>query len=247
MRTSYQGANRDPTASFDQSLESGPLVRRQQAPEPVDPIIAPSTTSRFVLRDALGRGGMGVVYRAYDAELGLDVALKALNDLGSEGRSWLKAEFRSLAGIVHPNLVQLHELVVDDQRCFFTMELVRGLDLVEFFLTHSEHGGSRTPLAEWLQLARESARQLAHALASLHRAGKLHRDVKPSNVLVTDAGRVVLLDFGWSSRFQPPSIRRKGDRCSPERSLTCHPSKRSADASRPLRIGTASELRCSKP
>lgn len=196
MRTSYQGANRDSTAGFDHSLESGPLLRRHQAHDPGDPIVAPSTTSRFALRDALGRGGMGVVYRAYDAELGLDVALKALNDLGSEGRSWLKAEFRSLAGIVHPNLVQLHELVVDDQRCFFTMELVRGLDLVEFFLTHSEQGGSRTTLAEWLKLARESARQLAHALASLHRAGKLHRDVKPSNVLVTDSGRVVLLDFG---------------------------------------------------
>lgn len=196
MRTTQPRANRDSTATFGDPVESGPLARRVQVLASEDTEAVPSTTSRFVLREALGRGGMGVVYRAYDAELGLDVALKALNDLGSDGRSWLKAEFRSLAGIVHPNLVQLHELVMDDQRCFFTMELVRGLDLVEFFLTRSEHGGHATTHADWLHLARESARQLAHALASLHRAGKLHRDVKPSNVLVTDSGRVVLLDFG---------------------------------------------------
>lgn len=195
MRNTQHGANQEPTETFG-IVESGPVAKPSQsvlaepAPQP------PNTPSRFVLREALGHGGMGVVYRVYDSELGLDVALKALNDLGSESRSWLKAEFRSLAGIVHPNLVSLHELVMDDQRCFFTMELVRGLDLVEYFAKHSEQGSGGAAHANWLRVARESGRQLAHALSSLHRAGKLHRDVKPSNVLVTDAGRVVLLDFG---------------------------------------------------
>ncbi|HEX2877667.1 MAG TPA: protein kinase [Polyangiaceae bacterium] len=183
------------TATFGSLAESGPVAKRSQAVVGEAPPPEPNTPPRFVIREALGHGGMGVVYRAFDSELGLDVALKALNDLGSESRSWLKAEFRSLAGIVHPNLVQLHELVVDDQRCFFTMELVRGPDLVEYFSAHAERKeqGARD---QWERVTREAARQLAHALASLHRAGKLHRDVKPSNVLVTDSGRVVLLDFG---------------------------------------------------
>lgn len=179
------------------AVESGPIAKSSSPLADDDaPPPPPKTPARFVLRETLGRGGMGVVYRAYDSDLGLDVALKALSDLSTEGRTWLKAEFRSLAGIVHPNLVQLHELVVDDERCFFTMELVRGLDLIAYFAGHSAQHTPAATTESWLRIVRESGRQLAHALASLHRAGKLHRDVKPSNVLVTESGRVVLLDFG---------------------------------------------------
>lgn len=196
MNTSYVGAKRATRATLGSPTESGPYVKGSIALDPEPPSEPPPSTGRFVLRETLGQGGMGVVYRAYDSELGLDVALKALNDLGSESRGWLKAEFRSLADIVHPNLVQLHELVIDEQRCFFTMELVHGLDLVEYFAANAGRGETAPASERWLRLAREAARQLAHALASLHRAGKVHRDVKPSNVLVTDSGRVVLLDFG---------------------------------------------------
>lgn len=150
----------------------------------------PRTPPRFQIRGVLGRGGTGVVYRAYDDELDIEVALKALHGAGFGARSWLKAEFRSLANITHPNLVQLYELVVDEQRCFFTMELVQGRDFLAYARLASE-----SP-ARHIDLVREAAAQLGQAIAALHRAGKLHRDVKPSNVLVADDGRVVLLDFG---------------------------------------------------
>jgi eukaryotic-like serine/threonine-protein kinase len=133
---------------------------------------------------------MGAVYRVYDAELGLEVALKMLRGMSQHHRSWVKAEFRSLSSLVHPNLVQLYELVIDDTYAFFTMEQVRGLDFSHYVRQLSGATGSLT-----VRL-RAAGRQLAHALASCHAADKLHRDVKPSNVLVTDAGRVVLLDFG---------------------------------------------------
>ena len=148
---------------------------------------------RFRLLRELGRGGMGVVYLAYDRELGQEVALKLLHTLTVDGRARLKAEFRSLANIVHPNLIDLYDLVVDEQACFFTMEFVAGTNIVAYV---------RAPLAQldghaqlWSRFS-EAARQLALAINAIHGGAKLHRDVKPSNVLVTPAGRVVLLDFG---------------------------------------------------
>jgi eukaryotic-like serine/threonine-protein kinase len=176
------------------STATGSNVRRslpRRAPDS-EPPPKPELPARFALRDPLGRGGMGTVYRVHDTELGVDIALKSLHELGWESRTWLKAEFRSLVDLVHPNLVQLHELFIDDERCFFTMELVRGMDL----LGHIER---QDP-----QALRECGRQLALALAAVHRAGKLHRDVKPSNVLVTDSGRVVLLDFGLVEPISAP-------------------------------------------
>src|SRR5205814_9294437 len=94
-----------------------------------------------------------------------------------------KREFRSLAELLHPNLVRLYELVAVDQTWFFTMELIDGVPLLEF-----------ARVSEWN--LRDAFGQLAKGLAALHREGILHRDVKPSNVLVDRAGRAVLLDFG---------------------------------------------------
>jgi hypothetical protein len=135
----------------------------------------------------LGEGATGVVYRVRDEETGDEVALKALSRVTPEAVFHLKAEFRLLQDIRHRNLVRLYELFVDDAGCFFTMEMVDGL-----------------PLAQWvrpsatLDIERLLAvvRQLARGLGALHATGKLHRDVKPSNVMVDRTGRVVLLDFG---------------------------------------------------
>src|SRR5580765_8223217 len=86
---------------------------------------------RFEILGELGRGGMGVVYRARDRTAGHEVALKVLHGVSAAARLRLKSEFRALSDIVHPNLIVLHDLVIDDDACFFTMELIRGRDFSE--------------------------------------------------------------------------------------------------------------------
>jgi hypothetical protein len=174
-------------------------------------------TERFQLVRQLGSGGMGVVYEAYDRERKLRVALKTLKPMASaDFLRRFKNEFRSLAGLVHPNLVTLYELFAVGDQWFFTMELIDGISLLEFV----RPGGSVAevdttapvqrgvvspprPVAVVgagsrldLERLRSSLRQLAAGVAALHRGGKLHRDLKPSNVLVTAHGRVVVCDFG---------------------------------------------------
>lgn len=141
---------------------------------------------------------MGSVYRALDRERNHEVALKTMHGMGPEERIRLKREFRALAHIVHPNLVNLYELVADERWCFFTMELVFGVDFVEY-----TRGGGSAPTDQetFVERLRHAGTQLASALQALHLGGKLHRDVKPSNVLATETGRVVLLDFGLTAPF----------------------------------------------
>jgi hypothetical protein len=140
---------------------------------------------RFELGSRLGEGAVGVVFDAFDHERGVRVALKLLRAVQPELLLSFKTEFRAVHGLEHPNLVKLGELFEDAGQWFFTMELVRG----EHFLhqTYAE------------PLLRRSLLQLASGLAALHAARIVHRDVKPSNILVEPRGRVVLLDFGLAT------------------------------------------------
>ena len=97
-------------------------------------------TGRFTVERRLGQGGMGVVYLAHDRERGAAVALKTMTRLDAAGIASLKNEFRVLAGVTHPNLVALHELVCEGGQWFFTMEVVKGQD----FVTYSRFGGAQT-------------------------------------------------------------------------------------------------------
>jgi hypothetical protein len=146
---------------------------------------------------------MGTVYRALDEETGREVALKALREPGSTALYHLKGEFRSLRDIAHPNLVELHDLVVGDEQAFFTMELVDGVTFLEHVALGDQNGGADDRQAQLRRLEIAVA-QLNRGISTLHAAGKLHRDIKPPNILVTRAGRVVLLDFGlatsWTER-----------------------------------------------
>lgn len=150
------------------------------------------------MRSLIGQGATGYVYRARDLETGRDVALKTLRFQRPEELYRLKREFRALAGINHRNLVGLYELHVDAEQCFFSMELIEGVS----FLAHVRpEGDGATPAACDFRRLGQSLHQLALGLGALHAHGRLHRDVKPSNVLVDSAGRVVLLDFGLVSRL----------------------------------------------
>jgi len=92
----------------------------------------PVVGDRYELRGELGRGGMGRVYRALDRETSVEVALKVTLRPGADALERFKHEFRSRAGLVHPNLVRLRDLVVNDSSCFFTMELLEGNDLMSW-------------------------------------------------------------------------------------------------------------------
>jgi serine/threonine protein kinase len=184
------------------------------------PAALPTLAGYDLVRE-LGRGGMGVVYQAYDRKRRHRVALKTMQGVEPSAIYRFKAEFRTLTGLTHPNLVTLYELVAEGGLWFFTMELLQGVS----FLAHVRPAGpppdaqgftgletlrGRDPRAKATrpppgltppQVAhlRDGLRQLAAGMHALHQAGKLHRDIKPGNVLVTRQGRVVLLDFGLAA------------------------------------------------
>jgi eukaryotic-like serine/threonine-protein kinase len=172
---------------------------------------------RFERIRCLGEGGAGVVYEALDRERGTRVALKMLRHVTAESLTFLKREFRAMQDVHHPNLASLGELVYEGDECFFTMELVEGVDWLEYVQasrslvaelppTGSDRGSALTRAVSIAgsesqprfdeERLRDALRQLAEVLTALHGSGLVHRDVKPSNVRVTHDGRVVLLDFG---------------------------------------------------
>jgi tetratricopeptide (TPR) repeat protein len=142
---------------------------------------------RFEVLRRIGEGGMGVVYEAFDEQRQARVALKALSQSDARGIYQFKNEFRSLSQLHHPGIVRLHHLFVDHDTWFFTMDLIDG----ERFDRWVRPAGV---LDE--QRLRRGLRQLVEALAAIHAAGKLHRDVKSSNVLVSRDDRVIVLDLG---------------------------------------------------
>jgi serine/threonine protein kinase len=185
----------------------------------------PRRLGRYELVRRIGSGGMGVVYAALDRERGRRVALKTLRKLDASSLYRLKNEFRAAAGIMHPNLVSLHELVSEGDQWFITMEYVEGVRFSQHVRSdmeegreETEHGGAAdhvtqtdtlqpagAPSLDPLRL-QSALIQLVGGVQALHAAGKLHRDLKSSNVLVTRSGRVVILDFGLASDRSPTLV-----------------------------------------
>nr|WP_240807395.1 serine/threonine-protein kinase [Polyangium spumosum] len=154
---------------------------------------------RFVVHRRLGSGGFGVVYEALDLRYGSPVALKVLYQDNPDALYRFKNEFRVLADITHANLVMLHELLYDRDRWLLSMELVEGG--VHFLDSFRRDDGSAPSSGEGL--LRVMFLELVHGVRALHAANVLHADLKPSNVLVTPGGRVVLLDFGLAKELLP--------------------------------------------
>lgn len=159
--------------------------------------------------DVLGRGGMGVVYRARDRNRGVDVAVKTMQRVDPGAIYRFKQEFRTLLDVSHPNLITLYELISDGRSWFIVMELLDAVDFLEYVrrgarpkgqlalaARPSAPDGSKGLGTDQRIRLRKALRQLAEGLTTLHQAGKLHRDIKPSNVLVARQGRVVVMDFG---------------------------------------------------
>jgi serine/threonine protein kinase/TolB-like protein/Flp pilus assembly protein TadD len=157
------------------------------------------TLSHYRITAKLGEGGMGAVYRAEDTTLGRDVALKVLPTemaRDPERLARFEQEARTLAALDHPNIVHIYSVesspAKDGEVRFLTMQLVEGRRLSDLI----RPGGM--PLDRLFDLALP----LAEALAGAHEKGVIHRDLKPANVMVTEDGRVKVLDFGLAKLRQ---------------------------------------------
>jgi hypothetical protein len=149
----------------------------------------PARVGRFLIRGELGRGGGGVVYRAFDPDRQGEIALKVL--LAGEHASAANVErflreARATARIDHPHVVRVHDCGWVDGRPWLAMDLVEGPTLAQVMEQRA------VPLDEALRVGRD----LAAALSAAHAVGVVHRDVKPGNVLFTASGRPMLGDFG---------------------------------------------------
>ncbi|MEM7154072.1 MAG: tetratricopeptide repeat protein [Myxococcota bacterium] len=152
---------------------------------------APSRLDRYTILHELGRGGWGVVYAAYDTRLQRRVALKLLHErLTGERPDQLLHEAQAMARLSHRNVVAVHDVGEDDGQMFVVMDLVEGVSM------HQWLARKRPPWPAIVERFIEAGRGLQGA----HEAGLVHRDFKPSNVLMGDDGRVQVTDFGVAAR-----------------------------------------------
>jgi serine/threonine protein kinase len=163
---------------------------------------APDTlqVGRYKIEEPLGSGAMGAVYRAEDPELCRSLAIKVIRraDVSEAMRARFIREARALARVNHPNVVTVHDVGEHEQQTFIAMEFVRGKTLREWLCA------KKRPWPQVMQAYFAAGRGLAAA----HAAGLVHRDFKPTNVVVADDGRIVVVDFGLARRsdeFETPA------------------------------------------
>lgn len=158
-----------------------------------DPLVGRLVDGRYEVVQRIARGGMATVYLAVDRRLDRDVALKVMHPHLAEGRAGadfvarFRREARAAARLTHPGLVGVYDQGVDGDTSYLTMEYVDGVNLRR----HLSERGSLT-VGEALGVAE----QVLDALGAAHRAGLVHRDVKPENVLMATDGRIKVADFG---------------------------------------------------
>ncbi len=157
------------------------------------------TLSHYRIEEELGRGGMGVVYRAHDERLRRRVALKVLPEellSGPERRARILAEARAASALSHPVITTIYEVGEDGDQLFIVMELISGKTL------RAMTAGTRLETPALVRIAA----QVAEGLAAAHAQGVTHGDVKPENIMVQPDGRVKLLDFGIARQLAAETV-----------------------------------------
>jgi len=152
------------------------------------------TLGKYRILDALGRGGMAQVYRAYHPQLERYVAVKVLRADLVEQEEFLtrfRREARAVSGLRHANIVQVFDFDVQDDFYYMVMELLEG-DTLRARLSNYRSNGQRMPLPEVLRITTDVLNGLEYA----HGEGIIHRDIKPANIMLTKKGQAVLTDFG---------------------------------------------------
>ncbi|MCH9685957.1 MAG: serine/threonine-protein kinase [Deltaproteobacteria bacterium] len=192
----------DPTTP----LGTGRICDARQPPHPVEQAFvlgrvlegilgqgdASAKLGRYRLDQRLGRGAHGIVWQAHDPKTDRTVALKVLESAGPQAWPRLRDEARVMARLQHPGIASVFEIGREGDAVFVVMERVWG-----------------QTLRQWLSVPRSAAAvldvfgQAARALGAAHEAGVVHRDFKPSNVMVTDQGRAKILDFGVAVARRP--------------------------------------------
>ena len=146
--------------------------------------------NRYQIEDTLGKGGMAVVYKAHDLTLDRDVAIKVLRQkysIDPAFRDHFQQEAKAAANLSHPNIVTVHDFGFDSDRLFIIMEYVSGSDIKQL---QAKNG--HFDLAETLTLMEQACAGVGYA----HRAGLVHCDIKPQNLLVTPEQILKIVDFG---------------------------------------------------
>ncbi|MBL8976639.1 MAG: serine/threonine protein kinase, partial [Myxococcales bacterium] len=185
-----------------ESLGATTLAVTGAAPRARDGEVPPQI-GRYTVLKAIGAGGMGVVYAAYDTDLDRKIAIKLLHDHtgaggpDTVGHSRLLREAQAMAKISHPNVLQVYEVGTHAGQVFLALEFIEGSTLEDWLLA-APHDW-RAIVAIFLQAGR--------GLQAAHEAGVVHRDFKPENVLVDRSGRARVMDFGLARASGAPGPR----------------------------------------
>ncbi len=156
-----------------------------------EPVVGQLFASRYEIQGVLGRGGMGVVYRAHDRDLDDAVAIKTLRSEALSADPTLldrfKQEIRLARRITHPNILRTHDLGETGGLRYLSMEYVKGLTLQQLV-----EAGEILPTPVGLRIAK----QICAGLAAAHEVGVIHRDIKPQNIIIEATGGLKIMDFG---------------------------------------------------
>src|SRR6266702_1861238 len=188
-----------PMMSASQAASTAPLRAARPSRESGDALL-PGTVfaNRYEVKELLGTGGMGVVYRAFDRELQEPVAIKTLRPeaLGGDGVALerFKQEIRLARKITHRNVVRTYDLGEIGGTYYLTMEYVEGTSLKQLIVTRG-----RLPVPVVLTIGK----QLCRALEVAHEQGVIHRDIKPQNMVVDPTGFLKVMDFGIARLATP--------------------------------------------